>query len=185
MRSAVVAAAFVAGALAVPYQKRAMVVDTVEDVVWVTDVVTVTAGQPAVSAAAEPTTTERVPWWSWHSSAHDSPTYTPPPQTTTQAPAPVTTTQAPPPPETTTQAPPPPETTTQAPAPTTTAAATTAWSSEPATSVTAAAGSYQSIVLAHHNVHRQNHSAGAVTWAADLESSAQTVAESCVYAHNT
>ncbi|KAK2872070.1 hypothetical protein FQN49_002572 [Arthroderma sp. PD_2] len=37
----------------------------------------------------------------------------------------------------------------------------------------------------HHNIHRSNHSAPALKWDADLESSARQLAESCNYGHNT
>lgn len=51
MRSAVIAAAFAAGAIAVPYQKRD--VATEADVVYVTEAVTVSAGSsPCASPAA-------------------------------------------------------------------------------------------------------------------------------------
>ena len=36
----------------------------------------------------------------------------------------------------------------------------------------------------HHNIHRANHSANAVTWDAGLASTAATIAASCNYAHN-
>jgi len=43
---------------------------------------------------------------------------------------------------------------------------------------------YEEIVVYHHNIHRANHSADAITWSDSLASSAAEVAASCVYAHN-
>ncbi|KAI9873925.1 MAG: hypothetical protein M1830_010385 [Pleopsidium flavum] len=43
---------------------------------------------------------------------------------------------------------------------------------------------YNSLALHHHNIHRTNHSADALTWDDNLASYAQQVASSCVYAHN-
>ena len=40
---------------------------------------------------------------------------------------------------------------------------------------------YQDIVLVHHNVHRANHSASAVTWNATLAEYAKEQAMTCVY----
>lgn len=59
----------------------------------------------------------------------------------------------------------------------------------PAYSPAAAAGAatpsdYSGAVIAHHNAHRANHSAGDLTWDAGLAATAQTIANSCVYAHN-
>jgi uncharacterized protein YkwD len=36
----------------------------------------------------------------------------------------------------------------------------------------------------NHNVHRTNHTAPLMTWNQTLANAAQTIAESCVYAHN-
>lgn len=44
---------------------------------------------------------------------------------------------------------------------------------------------YAQRVLDHHNIHRQNNSAGALTWDSNLASIAQQIASSCYYAHNT
>ncbi|EEQ84994.1 uncharacterized protein BDCG_08263 [Blastomyces dermatitidis ER-3] len=44
---------------------------------------------------------------------------------------------------------------------------------------------YQSKVLYHHNIHRSNHSAPALTWANNLASYAHTVASKCVFEHDT
>jgi len=44
---------------------------------------------------------------------------------------------------------------------------------------------YAQHVLDHHNIHRQNNSAGALTWDNNLASIAQQIGSSCYYAHNT
>ncbi|CAK7273143.1 hypothetical protein SEPCBS119000_005493 [Sporothrix epigloea] len=43
---------------------------------------------------------------------------------------------------------------------------------------------FASTAVYHHNLHRSNHSAPAVSWNTDLASYAATVAASCVFAHN-
>ena len=62
-------------------------------------------------------------------------------------------------------------------------------SSTPATSTAQAAvaqpSDYTSAALYHHNVHRFNHSAGALEWSAEHAGFAQTLAETCVFAHDT
>lgn len=185
MRTAFTIAAFAAGALAVPYKRDVI---TNYDVVYVTDVVTVTAGAIPTTAFSQ-----------IHYGHHHSHSTTVIEQVSTEA---KSTYQAPPPPPSSTPStsstPSPSSTpvaepaTTQQPtstyvAPTTSAAPTT--SSAPVyTSSSAAAAaptSYQDIAVYHHNLHRLNHSAPAVAWSDDLASSAQQIAESCVYAHNT
>ena len=47
-----------------------------------------------------------------------------------------------------------------------------------------AANSYQAAVLAHHNVHRTNHSAPAIQWSDSLAQIAADEAAVCIYAHN-
>lgn len=44
---------------------------------------------------------------------------------------------------------------------------------------------YQGIVLRHHDLHRANTSANALTWNSTLASIAATTAAKCVYAHDT
>lgn len=46
-------------------------------------------------------------------------------------------------------------------------------------------GGYQNTVLKHHNVHRANHSAAALTWGHLLAEWAEVLASRCVFAHNT
>lgn len=48
-----------------------------------------------------------------------------------------------------------------------------------------AAATYKKTVLRHHNVHRANHSAPNVAWGPSMANWAQTVAESCIWRHNT
>ena len=70
------------------------------------------------------------------------------------------------------------------PAATTTAAAA-AWSSAPAASSGGSVSSYAQAILDQHNNHRSNHSANPLVWDDDLASTAQTIGQSCVYAHDT
>ena len=61
-------------------------------------------------------------------------------------------------------------------------------SSAPAATMTiraASLGDYQTTVLTLHNLHRRNHSATDLTWSASLAGTAQQIASSCVYEHNT
>jgi len=50
---------------------------------------------------------------------------------------------------------------------------------------TFADGTYKKTVLKHHNVHRSNHSAPNIAWGSNMAKWAQTVAEGCVWKHNT
>ncbi|KAL4873719.1 CAP domain-containing protein [Aspergillus spectabilis] len=61
----------------------------------------------------------------------------------------------------------------------------TSTSTAPPASTQAPANDYQSNVIYSHNVHRANHSSTDLTWSADLEASAQTLAARCVYQHDT
>ena len=47
------------------------------------------------------------------------------------------------------------------------------------------AGSYADLMLKHHNMHRANHSAPALTWDSNLASAAATLGNTCVFDHNT
>ncbi|KAF3012837.1 hypothetical protein E8E14_009668 [Neopestalotiopsis sp. 37M] len=44
---------------------------------------------------------------------------------------------------------------------------------------------YIDTVIRHHNVHRGNHSAVALTWSPTLAETARKIATSCIYGHNT
>ena len=44
---------------------------------------------------------------------------------------------------------------------------------------------YSATVVAHHNAHRANHSAPEIVWDDGLAATAQKIAESCIYAHDT
>ncbi|KIV98868.1 uncharacterized protein PV09_09394 [Verruconis gallopava] len=44
---------------------------------------------------------------------------------------------------------------------------------------------YSATVVAHHNAHRTNHSAPEIAWDDGLAATAQKIAESCTYAHDT
>ena len=208
MRSTVVAAAFAAGALAVPYEKRAVVTDV--DVVYATAYVTVTAGQePATSAAPVASSSTAAHyghhhshWWNtiWSSAIAASSS------TSEAAPTKASSTYVPPPPSSTYVAP----TTSEAPsstyvAPSSTYVAPSSYSapaySAPASSAPASSApapsapassasgaeptSYSGIAVLHHNIHRANHSAPDLAWDDGLASTAGEIAASCVYAHDT
>ncbi len=55
---------------------------------------------------------------------------------------------------------------------------------ETAPAQTAPSGSYRQKCLEHHNMHRLNHSAPALEWDDELESIAQTTANTCYYGHD-
>lgn len=176
MRTALTIAAFAAGAFAVPYKRDVI---TNYDVVYVTDVVTVTAGQLPTQVVSKfhyghggnshsTTVIEQVSTEAKSTYQAPPPSSTPEPSTSTSvyiAPKP-STTEAP---SSTYVAP----TTSSAPAYTSSAAAS------------AAPTSYQDICVEHHNIHRRNHTVPDVEWSDDLASTAQQIAESCKYAHNT
>lgn len=44
---------------------------------------------------------------------------------------------------------------------------------------------YQQAVINSHNIHRANHSAPAIKWSSSLAATAEKIANTCVYAHNT
>ncbi|WEW55857.1 hypothetical protein PRK78_001290 [Emydomyces testavorans] len=129
----------------------------VTDLTIVTKTVYVTADAEATPAPAA----NGLPRWSWKINY-------PPTQPTSEAP--------PPPPPSTEAPPPPPEPTHDAPPP---PAKTQPESAPPSNN------DYKGTVLYHHNIHRSNHSAEALTWDDNLESSARQLAETCVYGHNT
>lgn len=176
MRSTIIAAAaFAATVAAVPYANPDVVTAYDTDVVYVTNVVTVTEGAaPAATtvAAADEGSDSGNSWggnsggWHWPHKHKSRKTKT---KTMTQAPPPAYTPQP-----TTTWAEPEPEPTTEAPAPEPTEA-----------SPPSGLSGYNDIVVAHHNVHRSNHSAPEVTWDAGLAATAQKIAAGCVYAHDT
>lgn len=165
MRSALVAAAFAATVLAVPFNGRRDEapsygnVETDVEVVYVTQVVTVTAGGDAPEATPE------APKHYGHK--HTKVT------TTTEAPAPVYT------PETTYEAPAP-----TYEAPTTTEAAPVESTPVASTPAAPASGSYEDTCLYHHNIHRANHTAPDLTWSQSLQDTAQKIAQGCNYAHD-
>lgn len=69
--------------------------------------------------------------------------------------------------------------------PATTEAPTSLSTSTSAAATATPTNAYQETLLYNHNVHRSNHSASSVTWSGSLESSARTLAERCVYQHDT
>ncbi|KAJ5950370.1 uncharacterized protein N7479_008783 [Penicillium vulpinum] len=72
-------------------------------------------------------------------------------------------------------------------APSTTSVATTeaASTTAAATAAPSAGTSYQESILHYHNIHRRDHSSPDLTWAADLEQAANTLASRCEYGHDT
>lgn len=66
-----------------------------------------------------------------------------------------------------------------------TAAATTASDSSSGSYDLSFSNDYSTVMTNYHNLHRSNHSAGDVSWDTGLESYAQTVADRCVFAHDT
>jgi len=171
MRSAILAVAFAAGVIAVPHghkHKRDTVVDV--DVVYVTDIVTVTAGsEPTATSSVDSNQQQWWGHWSWSEETSTAPAVAQP--TTTSV---ATSTWVAP--------------TTSA-APSSTSVAPVASSSSAPSSTdsgsTSVPSTYSQKVVLSHNVHRANHSASNIAWSDSLAASAQTIAESCVYAHNT
>ncbi|KAJ9253107.1 hypothetical protein DTO207G8_4408 [Paecilomyces variotii] len=202
MRAAVLIGALCAvGAMGSPLQKR--VYETDLSIVTVTS--TVTGGEQAATAApvpveqkqaAEPapqeqatTVTSAYEYTVTATSSQTSATEVDPVATSAPAPAPEpTTTTAAPQPATTssssevTTAPAPTTSSTTRAAPVTTSSATT---SSAAPSQSSTNDDYQAMILENHNIHRSNHSASALAWSTDLESTAQQLADGCVYEHNT
>ena len=183
MRSTIiVAAAFAASALAVPYANPDVVTAYETDVVYATNIVTVTQGDsaPTTVAAADAATSsdEGSSWggnggWHWPHKHHSKKTKTRTHTATPPASTPTSTYEAPEP------------TTTWAPEPSTTQAPAT--TQKPTTSAAAApsgVSGYNDIVVAHHNVHRANHSAPDCEWDAALAATAAKIAAGCVYAHD-
>ncbi|KAK5132478.1 hypothetical protein LTR08_009024 [Meristemomyces frigidus] len=204
MRSAVFAAAFAAGALAVPHQKRAVETDTDVVVVYATDIVTVTAGAPSssVAVAAETTVASSSsvshyghrwqPWTTTIKSSSAAPASTsiasvssaPAPSSyeapSSSAAASTSTYVAP----SSTYVAPTTSSTSVAPPSSTSAAASSTQAATTSAAASAVPTSYQEITVYHHNIHRSNHSAPDLAWDAGLASTAATIAASCVYAHN-
>ncbi|KAK3672875.1 hypothetical protein LTR78_007228 [Recurvomyces mirabilis] len=190
------------------------VVTTVDIVVVTdVNFVTVTGDAPAapsapavttsVNKAAVPSSSSEAPWWwNWHHS------YSQPSSSSAPAPssvAPITTSvavastfststvPAPAPPSSTppTSSAAPTSTyvapSSQAPASTSAPASSSqapASSAAPSSTTSGDLTSYSGVAVAHHNLHRANHSADPLEWDAGLASTAQTIADTCVYAHS-
>lgn len=175
-------AALAAGALAGPIRRRDGYVDTIVDWVdvTVTDYVT-EYGYPSLSAAAAEVTTK--PWAGHkHSYAPKPVTSTPVAVSSSAAPVVPASSAAP------TYTPAPSST-----APVSSAAPTTSQASSGGNShVTGTAEGdltsgpdYENMVLFHHNIHRANHSADALTWNQTLADSASALASGCLFKHNS
>ncbi|SPQ19865.1 5c7548f3-fa18-4774-90c6-780829676d14 [Thermothielavioides terrestris] len=163
-------------------QGRRLYISTDVVTEWVT--VTVTEGDTSTAFSrpvphTKATTTTSIPEPSTTSVAPPPP---PPPPTSTSAPviqaAPQPTQQPSPSPQAADPqvqaAQPSSDTPAPAPAPSTTTQASAAQPSD-----------YTSTALYHHNVHRFNHSANALVWSDEHAQYAQTLAERCVFEHDT
>ena len=212
MRSALVAAAFAAGALAVPLQERDVVYVT--DLVYATEYVTVTAGDvaltdaPAPAPYSEPSSSSSSSHYGhkkgskgqqgygWTSSWSWATTYS----AEEAAPAPTSSQeqavayssveeQAPaytPPAAYTSVQEEAPAPTYEAPQSTYEAPAETQPASSQAPASTPSAEKptdYQGFVQYHHNVHRANHSAPDLTWNDTLAATAEKIGKTCSYEH--
>jgi uncharacterized protein YkwD len=181
-------------AIASPLIKKAIVTEIDTDVVYV--YVTETAPTATTSSSVYTTviTLEVIPTQASPStSSTTSTSFTPTSTSTSSTP---TTTSTPPSPTTvapsTTTTPPPAPPTTEAPAAAaTTAAPAAASSAAPSPAPIGDSGNglptgtdFESKVIYHHNIHRQNHSADNAVYDSTIAGYAETVANSCVYAHN-
>ena len=202
MRSAIVAAAFAAGALAVPLKERDVVYVT--DLVYATEYVTVTAGNVVQSDVPAPSSSSSSHYghkkgkgqngYGWTSTWAWTSTFA------AEEAAPTSTEQAVAYSSVEEQAPaytPPAAYTTssveeEAPAPTSEApqetyeapSSTQAASQAPASSASGAKPSdYQGFVEFHHNVHRANHSAPDLVWNDTLAATAEKIGQTCSYEH--
>lgn len=147
--------ALIAAALAAAAHAAPQYVVTVTDIVDV--YTTVTEGAPQQTDVAP---VENNGGWNWNGGAWSS--------STSEAPAPAATTSTTP-------------TTTSSEA----AAATSASADAGQYSGAPNGGTYAQQVIAHHNIHRANNSAGTLTWDNNLAEIALEIANSCNYAHNT
>ncbi|KAH8589715.1 CAP domain-containing protein [Bisporella sp. PMI_857] len=162
-------------------EKKAIVWDYVTEIKWVT----VTAGQlPQTPEAELPATTVVV-----KSTIYVNPVAAP--TTLVKVSSTSSSTPPPPPPAPTTSSTPPPAPVVVV-VPATSAAPVAAEEVETpavvATTAAAAAASTPSDFIStgefYHNQHRKDHSAGDLTWDADLASYAQQLADTCVFAHD-
>lgn len=181
------ASALAATAFAKPMEKRQVVVTTV-DVVYTTDIVTVTAGQSSSAATTSAAPAKSSGKHGKHGHHHPSSypasssyqpvpsSYQPPQSSSSSAPAPVPTTSDVP-------APAPTSYSSAAPAPAPSSSSSAAAAPQP-TSYGGTATTFQQAVVDHHNYHRANHSAPNIAWDQTLADTAMTIAKTCVYAHS-
>ncbi|KFZ06970.1 hypothetical protein V501_06901 [Pseudogymnoascus sp. VKM F-4519 (FW-2642)] len=199
--SAIVLAGLSALALAAPVQKRAYVTDVVID--YVTVFVTEGLSTTKTSSSVVPTTTSTPPVvtptivapvltdaiFLESTTPEPIPTPTPTPEPIVETPTPTPTPEAP----VTTQAPQQAVVVDTTPAVTTPVVQETPVQAAPVVQTTAAAApvaspagtDYKSAVLFHHNVHRTNHSAPALTYSDELAGYAAQLAKTCVFKHDT
>lgn len=161
-------------ALAGPINRRALETEWVVEIVTVT----VTAGQESAAGVfiEKPTHHRPGPTRVRPISVRPTSVFVPKPTTTVIIPPPVETSQEPvpePEPEpTTSEAAPEPAPTTSEPAP------------EPTPDEPSGLGEYEDLMLHHHNIHRANHSAPALSWDATLATYASNTAKGCVFEHD-
>lgn len=180
MRSSIVltglcAALAIASPVRNQLKKKALVTDIVTEIVYVTVTDGVTPRPNKTVVISKTKFIEFVPSSSSSSTRSTSTPPPPPPPTTTSTPPP------PPPPTTT------PVVVVPAPTPVPEVASVAAPTVAPAPQVQVQApssGDYISTALYHHNVHRANHSASALSWDGELASYALKTAQTCVFAHD-
>ncbi|MCJ1477303.1 Mucin-2 [Lambiella insularis] len=186
--STILSAVLATGVMAAPV-KRALVEDiivvTVTDYVYADGPAPTTTPDSSSTTTTSTTTTSTTPAYTPPVAAYTPPVaaYTPPvviPSSTTTTPA----YTPPPPPATSTSAAPVAAVVTPAPANTVEPASSAGSWNAPTTVISDLAvtdPTYTAIALAHHNVHRANHTADAVTYNSTLASWAQAKANSCVW----
>lgn len=200
MRSAIVAAAFAAGALAVPLMERDFVYET--EMVYATKYVTVTAGDAApteVPAEVPAPSSSSTKHWghkkpkassvqqaqeaAWTSSYSTAWTWT----VSEEAPA-ATSAEEQAPAYTSSQEQAQAYSSEEAPAPSSYESTPTSSEAAPSSAAASSASDakatdYKSIVEHHHNVHRYNHSSPAMSWNESLAATAEKIGNLCSYEH--
>ncbi|EGD98303.1 hypothetical protein TESG_05682 [Trichophyton tonsurans CBS 112818] len=161
------------------------VIVTAQKVVVVTKTLTTTVPCPTVlptTTSCKPKPTSTPPIIPPVPSSSEEPLPPPPEPTVVPSPEPEPSTYAPPPPPPPSSAPAPPP---PPPPPSSAAPPPSQPTQGPAPPPPPPGKDYKEQTDYHHNVHRSNHSAPALSWSSALESSAKKLAESCVYGHDT
>lgn len=193
MRSfAIVAAALAATVAASPVKRDEVIVtDTAIDLSYVTDVVTVTAGQEAAATSAaeivETTTTAPAVTYthyghhrSWHASSSSAAPVVAPSSAAAVSPSTYSSAAAP----STSEVAAAPSSSEVASVYTSASAYSSSVASSSSSAPSASASTYQQAAVLHHNLHRANHSAPDLTWDDKLASIAASIAGTCVWKHN-